>query len=193
MAKKITVSVLLLFGIIIVVSIVYAATSYRVTGGGATTTINEWSMCKKVTNNNSLALFIPTGTSAEWSAFRSYAPSVTLAECQKPCAGLSLGGYCWYAGTMGASCDSTCTTHGSCDLVGTRDYAGSNGTLANCAAIIAALGFPSMRSVDLTTDYFGCAFYGYFIHDKEAERWSGVVTTCAAPAWRRQRICACTL
>lgn len=63
---------------------VYAATYYQV-NYGATTTINEQGTCKRVTNNSGtgLAIFVPTNSSGEWEAFRTYPPSgVTLSSCE---------------------------------------------------------------------------------------------------------------
>jgi hypothetical protein len=73
----------LFFGILfamLMIGIVYAAESYRV-NSGTQVTIDEWGVCKKVTNNNALAIFVPTKTAAEWTAFRTYATGVTYAEC----------------------------------------------------------------------------------------------------------------
>ena len=65
---------------ILLIGIVYAADYYQV-NSGATSTIDEWSVCKKVTNNNALAIFVPTKTADEWTAFRTYASGVSYAEC----------------------------------------------------------------------------------------------------------------
>jgi hypothetical protein len=60
-----------------------AATSYQVSSG-ATVTITEYSACAVVTNSHAsgLALFVPTGSAAEWTAFRA-APGtgVTAVAC----------------------------------------------------------------------------------------------------------------
>ena len=66
--------------VMLIIGIVYAADSYQV-NSGAQVTIDEYTVCKKVTNNNALAIFVPTKTAAEWTAFRSYASGVTYAEC----------------------------------------------------------------------------------------------------------------
>ncbi len=65
---------------LLIIGIVYAADSYQV-NSAAQVTIDEWSVCKKVTNNNALAIFVPTKTADEWTAFRTNASGVTLAEC----------------------------------------------------------------------------------------------------------------
>jgi len=44
-------------------------------------TVDKWTVCKKVTNNNTNDIFIPTGSAAEWQAFRDNATDVTFAEC----------------------------------------------------------------------------------------------------------------
>ena len=77
--KKRSVLLGILFAMLLI-GIVYAATSYQV-NSGVQVTIDEWSVCKKVTNNNALAIFVPTNTEAEWTAFRTYASGVTYAEC----------------------------------------------------------------------------------------------------------------
>jgi len=64
----------------LIIGIVYAADSYKV-NSGATSTIDEHGVCKKVTNNNALAIFVPTKTADEWTAFRTYASGVSLADC----------------------------------------------------------------------------------------------------------------
>ncbi|MFA6158323.1 MAG: hypothetical protein WC763_01730 [Candidatus Paceibacterota bacterium] len=61
--------------------IALAATSYQVTKTGGNLTVNEFSVCKKVINNNSKDIFVPTKTSNEWSLFRNNAPNVVLAPC----------------------------------------------------------------------------------------------------------------
>lgn len=66
--------------VLFIIGIVYAADSYQV-NSGAQVTIDEHTVCKKVTNNNSLAIFVPTKTAAEWAAFRSYASGVTYVNC----------------------------------------------------------------------------------------------------------------
>src|SRR5690606_22963184 len=60
-----------------------AADSYSV-ASGATATIDEHGVCKKVTNQHAsgLSIFVPTKTSPEWSSFRSNLPlGVSLADC----------------------------------------------------------------------------------------------------------------
>jgi hypothetical protein len=73
----------LLLGFLFVVSIIriiYAADYYQI-NSGAQVTIDEHSVCKKVTNNNALAIFVPTKISDEWLLFRTYASGVTYADC----------------------------------------------------------------------------------------------------------------
>ena len=68
----------------LIIGIVYAADSYQV-NSGAQVTIDEHSVCKKVTNNNALAIFVPTKIAAEWTAFRTHASGVTLGDCTYYC------------------------------------------------------------------------------------------------------------
>ena len=41
------------------------------------------------------------------------------------CAAVTVGGYKWYLGQKGQSCDQVCASHGGCNLTGIRSYAGS--------------------------------------------------------------------
>lgn len=77
--KRRSVLIGILFAILII-AIVYAANYYKV-DSGATSTIDEHGVCKKVTNNNALDIFVPTKTADEWTAFRNNASGVTLADC----------------------------------------------------------------------------------------------------------------
>lgn len=72
--------VLGVLSVVLIIGIVYAADYYQV-NSGAQVTIDMHSVCKKVTNNNALGIFVPTKTEAEWTAFRTNASGVTLAEC----------------------------------------------------------------------------------------------------------------
>lgn len=61
----------------------WSAVSYQVTSG-ATVDITEHTVCKRVTNSHAsgLAIFVPTNTSTEWSAFYTSPPAgITIAEC----------------------------------------------------------------------------------------------------------------
>lgn len=72
--------ILLTVGIVVSL-VVYAASYYSVTAGGSLN-ITEFTTCRTVTNSNTSALFVPTNSSAEWTAFKSSTPpSVTLLCC----------------------------------------------------------------------------------------------------------------
>lgn len=112
--------------------------------GGTSSLTGPDGVCKMVTNNSATGkqVYVPGSTAAEWQSFVANPPQgVTLAACTMTCAsgGVIVGGYCWYIGASAASCDTTCTSHGGTNLSGTRDYAGSGGTLAHCQAVINAL------------------------------------------------------
>lgn len=66
----------------------WTADSYRI-DTGTTREVDEHGTCQRVTNNSGLSVFVPTKTTAEWSAFRSNLPgSVTLSACS--CAAIAL-------------------------------------------------------------------------------------------------------
>jgi len=102
---------------LLLIGIVYAAESYRV-NSGTQVTINEWSVCKKVTNSNASDIFVPTKTEAEWTAFRTNASGVTYAECCT-CGSYGVCGSCSYGSTCTCSGSGTqtrtCTPSG-CDV-----------------------------------------------------------------------------
>jgi hypothetical protein len=66
-------------------------------------------------------------------------PATTTTTTTIPC-GAIVGGFCWFKAADGANCDTTCAAAGRVYSDATRDYAGSNGTDANCGAVAAALG-----------------------------------------------------
>jgi hypothetical protein len=73
-----------------------------------------------------------------------------------PC-GAIVGGFCWFKAANGANCDTTCAAAGRVYSDATRDYAGSNGTDANCGAVAAALGPVLVGPTAATSDGgYGC-------------------------------------
>ncbi len=59
----------------------YPATSYNI-GSGATTTVDEYSVCRMVTNNNAKAMMVATNSSAAWVNFRAHVPAnVSVNTC----------------------------------------------------------------------------------------------------------------
>ena len=75
-----------------------------------------------------------------------------------PCSGAVVGGYCWYASAADQSCTAACATHGGCNLTGTRDFAGSGGTDANCVSVLDALGYGAYRHQNWCNNDLGCQF-----------------------------------
>ena len=111
-------------------------------------------------------------------------------DAPPPCGGVRVGGYCWYPSAPDGSCTDACTAHGGCSLAGTRDFAGSGGTDANCVAVLAALGYGGYPHQDWSNNNLGCHFaWASWTY------WStAAVTTCeaAAPgAADAVRMCAC--
>lgn len=67
----------------IAATLLTAASGYQV-NYGSNQDITEWSTCRNVANNSPTgkAIFVPTNTSTEWSAFYTNgAPGVTIANC----------------------------------------------------------------------------------------------------------------
>lgn len=104
------------------------------------------------------------------------------------CAGVSVGGYCWYKGNAGANCTAVCATHGGYHEA-TRSFAGSDGTLANCELVVSAFGVASPSTMTGTTAGTGCSVHSL---DLRVNRNTSPTTEGAAEA-SLARICACSL
>jgi hypothetical protein len=180
----------------------YAADSY-VVASGTTVTIDEHGVCRDVTNNHasSLGIMVPTRSANEWhTATQSFlvqlSSGVTAASCAATCAGTLVGGYCWYySQSDGQDCDAVCSPHGGCNLTGTRNYAGSGGTIGQCDAVLTAVGAPSPGSIQNFSNpnygggVIGCSFDSAFTNTRTYEISNP--TTCNAPFHLIRRACAC--
>ena len=102
------------------------------------------------------------------------------------CGGTEVGGGCWYWGSSGASCTSTCSSHGGySDL--TRTYAGSSGSGANCKTVLDALNANTGQSSPTTSSDTGMGCFTYSAY----RYWSTNATTEGAATGGRGRACAC--
>jgi hypothetical protein len=103
---------------------VIGATGYAV-GVGSVQLVNEHSVCRKVVNDGSYTVWVPTNTDTEWSYFRSYAPAA------------------YWTGAC-SSCDpmrpGRAVTDGSCTLIEWTQAAPYASSPEACAARCAALG-----------------------------------------------------
>jgi hypothetical protein len=106
-----------------------------------------------------------------------------------PAGGESVGGSCWYLGTLGASCDATCAGIGMTCSLATVSYAGSSGTDAQCSVVLSALGV-----TDPFFNYGSCA-QGWGCIDNpggiQGLRCGTPVTTCSDQESFFRRACAC--
>jgi len=64
---------------------------------------------------------------------------IVCAPVKPPCTGVTVGGSCWLLGSSGDSCDTTCNNAGLLYDDATRTYAGSDGSDADCTAVLDAL------------------------------------------------------
>ncbi len=109
------------------------------------------------------------------------------------CSGNIVGGHCWYLGASGQSCDAVCSSHGGCNLAGTRDYAGTGGTLQNCQAVLSALGYTNSAGDLEISAGVGCGRWSFFGLGGNI-RFTGGPTTCSAQNagfGTVSRACAC--
>jgi hypothetical protein len=98
--------------------------------------------------------------------------------------GVHVGPACWFAGTFGASCQTTCIGEGLEYDEATRTFAGSDGNLANCQAVLTAMGH-----MGATMDFPGTGL-GCVIAPGTSGRDTGPTTATASNGVIR-RMCAC--
>jgi hypothetical protein len=162
----------------------FAATSYLVTQ--TTINISESNICQQVSNTGAGTRYISTNTASEWQSFVNNPNGLGMAACPVCGAGgQSVGGYCWYMGAAGQTCDTVCSSHGACNLTGTRDYAGSGGTLANCQAVSTALG-KGTASDTTAAITVGCTYLLGSVF-----RITSPATACTGSNASYSRFCAC--
>ncbi len=70
-------------------------------------------------------------------------PTATPTSTPSCAAGFGFGDACWFTGELGQSCDQVCASEGLVYDDATRTVAGSDGTDANCLAILDHFMFPS--------------------------------------------------
>lgn len=148
------------------------------------------------TDNNELS-----GATPKWNGVKWRVSIITSADCvdgtvlvvdtqaSGGSGGILVGGYHWYQSAASQSCDSACAAHGGCNLAGTRDYAGSGGSNANCTAVLNALGAAGAGAATDSSFVFGtgCAW------DTTGQRFRATspATNCTAYAANTYRACAC--
>lgn len=110
----------------------------------------------------------------------------TTAPAVASCSGVQVGGYCWYYGALGENCYSVCTAHGGCDLNGILNYAGSNGSDANCVAVMDALGAPG-GTVTSSSTAVGCEYRT----SSSSRRRATSTTSCVAAGASSYIACSC--
>src|SRR5262249_18140411 len=108
------------------------------------------------------------------------APAV--AQCRS-----TVGGFCWFLGSIGQSCDEVCPNNERVYDTATATYAGSGGSLANCAAVMNDLGVAG-GGVDngACTDAEGC-----YTSAGNIVRCTAPATTSSASNVNHIRVCAC--
>lgn len=121
-----TVLMIIIFSFGIVYAVGGISTGFRVTGSSQT--IDAHGTCKQVKTTSGNNVFVPTKTSAEWSAFRNNKPAnVSLGSCfAQSC--IAAGGTVYESGQLycrfsGSSCPSGWNSSGYVD---TSSASGSN-------------------------------------------------------------------
>jgi len=113
-----------------------------------------------------------------------------------PCTAI-VGGFCWFLGNAGQSCDDVCIGVGrTCDPA-TASFAGSGGTAGNCQSVLRSLLGQPLLEVILASgcpDGLGCVWILSSALGFPAGFFCGVPsTTCNASESDHgtQRVCAC--
>ncbi len=166
----------------------FASDGTTVAPGATVSITGPDGVCRKVTNNNgSNSLYVANTSAGEWEDFIARPGTATLASCPPACAGLSSGGYCWFYGSKGQTCNDVCSAQGkACNLAALQVY-GSGGSDAQCGALIQALSGLSGLTVD--SDRTGSSGCGY-VSPHYARRTSNT-TTCEGYGHDTRRACAC--
>jgi hypothetical protein len=133
-------------------------------------------------------------TLERWDVFPAYEPAGSTLPPQR-CGGVRVGGYCWYFGAQGQSCDEVCASHGGYHDA-TRFYAGSAGSNSQCIAVLDALGAPTgadgLRNDDISAA--GCCYLdfpdGEFQPPDMRVRYL-MATNASAKSGNILRACAC--
>ncbi|MBM9593931.1 hypothetical protein [Roseitranquillus sediminis] len=102
--------------------------------------------------------------------------------------GEEVGGQRWFYGAYGQSCDAVCSGESLYYDEATRSYAGSDGTNANCVAVLYALG---ATGTTVSTYSFTAAGCGYSSSLSSRFRMT-VATRSAQSSGTARRACACT-
>jgi hypothetical protein len=114
-------------------------------------------------------------------------PISTTTTTTLPCnngAGAIVAGVCWFLGVSEQSCTQTCAAQGRPYNDATRDFAGSNGSDANCSEVAIALGGAAAAGHGNLTGVGCYATGGGTIRDTTA-------TTAGATFTQAARYCAC--
>lgn len=95
-----------------------------------------------------------------------------------------VGGFTWFLGADGASCDTTCAAKGLSTAAATTTYAGSDGTDAHCIAVFSAMGVSEPFGTTNTGSGLGCATgMGFVVRDtsptQNGSGFPGVRRACA--------------
>lgn len=118
---------------------------------------------------------------------------VTDPNVQPPC-DATTGGFCWFLGAAGESCDAVCGINGRSYDSATASYAGNGGSLGQCEAVLTALGYPGVPgNFDCSTLNGGNpAPIGCSILFGTTRRWcSSPPTTSGSAYFQAERACAC--
>lgn len=135
----------------------FAADSYQV-NNGTTAVIDEHGICRVVTNNSGNSLFVPTRTSAEWTAFFNNPPASVASP---PCASCELDGASVAHGASRTFYLTTRSCYGTCGSIsqsrncyngvldGSASYSEASCPGPTCAGC-------STAAVNWTTSTFTC-------------------------------------
>ena len=112
----------------------------------------------------------------------------SLGSC--PSGGVSVGARCWYSNVSSVSCDALCASVSLTYDEATLTYAGSDGSFANCNAVLSALGAAATSAGDAA----GCSAGLGCMYDSNGPgrtRCTSPATTSSASAANTMRACAC--
>jgi hypothetical protein len=107
------------------------------------------------------------------------------------CAGIALGGVCWYMGNKGEPCSLVCAGRGGYNEA-TRTMIGSDGSDDACLYVLEALGKAGLFNPDLVEpEPVGCCAQDMGPSQFRTTRVESPPTTATAQAQYKYRACGC--
>lgn len=179
----------------------FAQTQTGFMNHGQSAALTYHGVCRQVSFNRPIpeiaAVAIPSADLPQWQSFiDNPPPGVTIAACTAACTGFSYGGYCYYFGGRGQSCDATCAQLGGCNAAGTIAIGSGAADNTPCVEVLEGMG----AGIDTSFNSAHISGAGCTLSGDVVWRVTNPATTCAGTPWTPSvgqnttphwRACAC--